>query len=213
MTNDAQKLLKHIKEKIDLNKEFPETFNSLPICILDCVFSLNARYKSASNVVKNYKDSKLFKQDYNIDDFLNDKNKHGAENIKKIVQNNQYVGNRPKLNVCYDLANLLKTKFNINTIEDFANYEDQAFLKYSLCYIKGFGDAAADYLFMLTGDENRVKPDVHIHKCVEEAIGRKAKSNDECQNLFKEVASELNITPRKLDYCVWSYYSKFKDNY
>ena len=66
---------------------------------------------------------------------------------------------------------------------------------------------------MMAGDNNRVKPDIHIHHCIKDAIGHDVK-DEECQILFREVSENIIdkykfATPRYLDGIVWQYYSKF----
>ena len=68
------------------------------------------------------------------------------------------------------------------------------------------------YQFMLAGDPNRVKPDVHIHHCIVDACGRDV-SNEECQTLFTEAVELLKpkhegLTVAALDNTIWRFYSK-----
>lgn len=99
-------------------------------------------------------------------------------------------------------------------MKDFASFEHEDFLMFSLRIIKGVGDAAIDYLFMMAGDSNRVKPDIHIHHCIKDVTGHNV-SNEECQKLFREVSEAAKneypfATPRFLDGLVWTHYSKAK---
>lgn len=109
------------------------------------------------------------------------------------------------------MAKKLQT-LKIQTFDDFNNYYNKDYLTYSLGQIKSVGDAAIDYLFMIVGDNNRVKPDIHIYRCLKDAIGYDV-SNNKCQSLFKEVSNALIkdipfATPRYLDGLVWTFYSK-----
>ena len=76
--------------------------------------------------------------------------------------------------------------------------------------VKGIGDAAVNYIFMLAGDQNRCKPDVHIHHCIRDSIGHDV-SNADCQTLLTEAVKELkvdnpNITVALLDGFIWNKY-------
>lgn len=78
--------------------------------------------------------------------------------------------------------------------------------------IKGFGDAGVNYLFMLAGDENRCKPDVHIHHCVRDVLGYDV-SNEDCLTLFSETVKKfaldnIFLTVRELDGIIWKHYQK-----
>lgn len=81
--------------------------------------------------------------------------------------------------------------------------------------VKGIGNAGTNYLFMLAGDTNRCKPDVHIHECIKDACGKDIKKDNDCQDLFTEAVKLLNknnsnkqLTVRDLDHAIWVKYSK-----
>lgn len=99
----------------------------------------------------------------------------------------------------------------IETIKDFRNFESQELLEIVIRSVKGIGDAGANYLFMLAGDPNRCKPDVHIHRSIKDAFGFDV-SNDDCQIIFSQAVDLLkskypNLTVRLLDNIVWEKYS------
>ena len=73
------------------------------------------------------------------------------------------------------------------------------------------GNAGVNYLFMLTGDDNKSKPDVHIHHCMTEACGEDV-SDKECQEIIKGASRILkqdypDLTVRKLDGVIWRDFS------
>ncbi len=220
MTENALKLLDYIKNKIGIRySSMPNYYQSIPICILDDIYSLQSKYETITfPTIKRYADyflnGDLYTANYSIDDFIGDLEREGLTFIMMNVLNNrQFVGGRRKIDVCYDVAKKLQ-KLGIQTFDDFNNYADKEYLTFNLRQIKGVGDAAVAYLFMLIGDDNRVKPDIHIHHCIFDAIGHDV-SNDECQTLFKEVSDQIIeempfATPRFLDGLVWKYYSKAK---
>lgn len=74
--------------------------------------------------------------------------------------------------------------------------------------------AGVNYIFMLAGDPNRCKPDVHIHRCIKDALGYGI-SNEECQMLFRGTVEILNgtyprLTVRDLDSIIWQKYQNGK---
>ena len=76
--------------------------------------------------------------------------------------------------------------------------------------VKGIGDAGLHYLFMLAGDQDRCKPDVHIHHCIRDACGADV-SNEECQTLLRGAVSLLkpqfpHLTIARLDSIIWQKY-------
>ena len=67
-------------------------------------------------------------------------------------------------------------------------------------------------MFMLTGDPDRCKPDVHIHKYIKDACDTDV-SNQDCQMIFTEAVNILksdypNITVRDLDSVIWHEYNE-----
>ena len=220
MTSDAELLLAYIKDKIGIKySKMPNYYHSLPICILDDIFSLQAKYETMTlptvkRFANHFLNGDIYAGGYLIDNFIADLEKEGLSNVmNNILNNRQVVGGRRKIEVCYDVAKKLQ-KLRIQTMEDFGAFEDEEYLTFCLRSIKGVGDAAIDYLFMMAGDSNRVKPDIHIHHCIKDAIGHDV-SNEECQKLFREVSESIKneypfATPRFLDGIVWTYYSGAK---
>lgn len=217
MRQESKQLLEYIVNVIGIKKpEMPNYYHSLPVCILDDIFSLQSHYENITfPTVKRFADyfldGDLYTDKYLVDDFINDLEKEGLDNVRiNVLKNSQKVGGRRKIDVCYDVAKAMK-RIGIQTMADFDSYNDKDYLTFVLHSIKGVGDAAVDYLFMMAGDNNRVKPDIHIHHCIKDAIGHDV-SNDECQRLFREVSNSLIekmpfATPRFLDGLVWNYYS------
>ncbi len=134
------------------------------------------------------------------------------EFANQILRNQQKLGGKkqiPKEEVCYQLARYLRD-LHIETIEDFQNFESQEILEIVIRAVNGLGDAGVNYLFMLAGDPNRCKPDVHIHHCIRDACGCDI-SNEECQTLFTDAIELLrnkypNLTVRGLDGIIWRAY-------
>lgn len=129
-----------------------------------------------------------------------------------VLKNHQKIGRSltPKEDIVYQLARYLKL-LRVETIEDFQEYESPELLEVVIRAVKGISDAGANYLFMLAGDPNRVKPDVHIHHCIRDACGTDV-TNEECQVLFQEAVSLLkekhkNLTVAILDSSAWRYYA------
>lgn len=193
-------------------------YKSLPICIIDCIYSLRARYNSVTvPIVERYADAFLSgdKTSTNNDDNLTGfiKNlttpslEYFADNIAK---NHQILGRVPKERVCLDIAETLQ-RLGIETFEDFQNYPSKEKLADAIKSVKGMGNAGVNYLFMLTGDDDKSKPDVHIHHCIAEACGEDV-SDKECQEIIEEASGILrqdypSLTVRKLDGVIWRDFS------
>ena len=124
--------------------------------------------------------------------------------------NHQKLSGRNKTEICYEIADKLTRLLRINTLKDFQSYDKPELLDIVLRSVKGFGDAGINYLYMLAGDSNRCKPDVHIHHFIRDAIDEEV-SNEECQLLLKNAVEELlsefpQLTVRVFDYLIWKEY-------
>jgi hypothetical protein len=221
MHSFTEKFADFCEKNLDLIQTVNYNYESLSACILDCVYSLRAVYITTTvPVVNRY--AKAYMNGnrqaagdttsmliYNIE-----KAGGPVAFTDKILKNHQKIGGKgavSKGEVCYQLARYLKY-LHIETVEDFQNFECQELLEIVIRSVKGMGDAGTSYLFMLAGDPNRCKPDVHIHHCVKDACGRDV-TNEECQELFTDAVFVLkdrhpDLTVRGLDSIIWNKYSQ-----
>jgi hypothetical protein len=216
MLNPAQ-FADFCEKNFDLNSKLGYHYESMSICILDCVYSLRAKYQSITVPVveryaKAYMGSNRHAGGDTVSMLINNIDAAGGtESFADIVlQNHQRIGGLLKSEVCYKLATYLKA-LHIETIEDFRNFESQELLEIVIRSVKGIGDAGVNYLFMLAGDPNRCKPDVHIHRSIKDAYGYDV-SNDDCQAIFSQAVALLKhkcpkLTVRLLDNIIWEKYS------
>ncbi len=217
---NIEKFAEYCKNNLNLNDEhYAEAYKSLGPAILDCIYSLRAKYFAVTvPVVERYADKYMngdrHAAGYDLNDFISHIEDAGGykDFAINVVHNLQEIGGRLKSEICLDVANVL-IKSNILTIEDFAA-TDPEILEFRLRKVKGMGDAAVNYMFMLAGDPNRCKPDVHIHNCIKDALGHYV-SNEECQELFKGavlILKEINpkMTVKLLDGLIWQKYQAKK---
>ena len=195
-------------------------YQSLPICIIDCVYSLRAKYEAITlPIVQRYADAFMSGDKYAAGDTVSaliERIEHcGGPHFfaERVIKNHQKLGRSlvPKEDAVYQLARYLKL-LQIETIEDFREFESPELLETVIRAVKGLSDAGVNYLFMLAGDPNRVKPDVHIHHSIVDACGMDV-SNEECQILFTEAVELLKganqgLTVADLDNTIWRFYSK-----
>lgn len=191
-------------------------YRSLSVCIIDCIYSLRTKYFPVTvPILQRYADAYMHGDVEAANDNLIDLVNHidnvgGCTNFAETVLNNkQKLSGRLKSEICYELAQKL-LQLGINTMEDFKNFERIDVLESTIRSVKGIGPAGLNYLFMLAGDPNRCKPDVHIHHCVKDACGTDLSDSD-CQVLFTEAIKILNksypgITVRQLDGMIWKKY-------
>lgn len=204
------------ESSFDLEHRVIYDYHSLTVCIIDCVYSLRARYETVTlPVVQRYADH-CMNGDPNaagdtLSSFLARVDAIGENAFaQEILRNRQLTGGRPKIAVCRQLAHYLQL-LHIDTLDDFRNYEAPELLEAVIRAVKGIGSAGTHYLFILTGDENRCKPDVHIHCCIRDACDHDL-PDDECQQLFTDTIALLHarhpaLTCRDLDAIIWSAYA------
>lgn len=215
------KFVDYCKREIDFNNNNFPNYGSLSVCIIDCIYSLRANYKSVTELVQNYANKYLngnTKDDQDTLSVLIARIEYETPKkfAKDILKNEQKSGGVLKSEICLKLAKYLKD-IGIETIEDFIKFQNKSeeLLEIIIRSVKGIGNAGTNYLFMLAGDTNRCKPDVHIHECIKDACGKDIKKDNDCQDLFTEAVKLLNknnsnkqLTVRDLDHAIWVKYSK-----
>lgn len=214
----ATQFAKYCESTFDLSTQSDYGYQSLSICLLDCVYSLRARYYDVTvPIVQRYANMFMNGDPHGSGDTISmllrrmDDIGHLAF-AERVLINHQKLGGKkhiPKEEVCYQLAKYLRD-LHIETIEDFQHFESQEILEIVIRAVNGLGDAGVNYLFMLAGDPNRCKPDVHIHHCIRDACGHDI-SNEDCQTLFTDAVKILrtqhpNLTVRGLDGIIWRAY-------
>lgn len=222
-----------LKNDLKLDKTFSDLesggkeyfYNSLALCVIDAVFSMGARYKCAENAVENYvkymgQNNFERKDNHTITDFIKNcepfKNDDFKNMAQEVFNNHQRTSSKNgilKAKACYEVAKKLK-KSKVYTLQDFQNLslEDTNALEQSVKEVRGQSSGIMfSYLCMLAGDENICKPDRWIKRFLKD-IGLTEIENDDkkIQELFCKACKQLkkdypSITPRYLDYQIWSY--------
>lgn len=204
-------------------KAYFYNYRSLAVCLIDCVYSLRVKYEPVTkNVLNQYGENFLDGREniYKSEEKISDLIKHieecgGASGFADKIKDHHKLGYNAirKEDVVYAVAKYLR-KLGIETMSDFINFEYKEMLEGVLFSVEGLGEAGVDYLFMLAGDENRCKNDVHIRTAVKQALGKDL-SRKKVQNLFREVVREYNekdsfknkpLNVRQLDSILWEYY-------
>lgn len=214
--NDVNKFVDYCRTNLNLSaKHNAIQYGSLGPCVLDCIYSLRTQYYTVTvPVVKRYgkafMNGNVYDPSYTLSDFISHIEKFGGTRkfAENVLKNKQVLSGRLKSEICLELAKKLVEK-GIETKADFASF-DQSELEQIMRQVKGVGNAAVNYMFMLSGDPNRCKPDVHIHHCIKDAIRRDV-SDPDCQILFTEAVKVLKkdcsqITVALLDGFVWEKY-------
>ena len=209
----------YCRQNFVLQESAITNYQSLPVCLIDCIYSLRAKYYRVTvPIVKRYVQIYMEGNVESPKDTISNLVQHIGECggpkafADHVLENHQELGGKahiPKENALLQLATYLKL-LHIETIDDFREFESPELLEIVIRAVKGMGDAGTNYLFMLAGDPNRCKPDVHIHHCIRDACGEDV-TNEECQILFQETVEILKaeyplLTVRGLDGIAWRYY-------
>lgn len=206
------------RENINFNSDTEVyRYRSLSACILDCVYSLRAKYFSVTVPVvdryaKKYMKGDRFALGDSLDDFIRHIEEYGCEKFAAdLLKNKQRLSGRLKSEVCYDLSKSL-LNLGVHTIEDFQRIQESEGDRLRSCIhaVKGIGEAAESYLYMLAGDPNRCKPDVHLLQSMKDAYGC-AVEVKYCQEIMEKAVSILraqypSLTVRGLDALIWEKY-------
>ena len=221
MNYNVNTMVNFCKNHFDLNQVISYDYHSLPVCIIDCVYSLRVHYDTTTKRIidryaRKYLNGDVFNSTETISDLLSHFDElNSKSDFSRIINNKQKLGKDiPKESVCYDIAKYL-SYLHIESLNDFLEFEDKIFLEKVLRSVKGFGSAGVNYLFMLTGDIDRCKIDTHISQFMNDIFGDKPPEN-EIYRLFKEAVKILKneypgLNVRNLDGIVWRYYQSKKD--
>lgn len=209
----------------DENLEFP---HSLPICILDAVFSIGIKYTIARNVwiryidyyklnigkMKEFENGLVDINEHTIDDFISNVEKFTniEEFIEKVIKSRNRTSSTNgilKAEAAYEVAKIM-SKNIINTINDFRCFRDKEKLDCELKSVKGQSSGImVGYLYMLAGDTALVKPDRWLFRFIQK-YEPEIKNSEQLQSIIEEIVGLLktdipNLTVRMLDNAIWKF--------
>jgi hypothetical protein len=203
-------------------------YQSLPLCIIDAVFSIGVKYGQVENVVCNVAKvtawdtfrpygSKFpaIEKQKTVSDLLDDIGKH--QDTRKTLFNNRGYANPSatkvpriqKADLVCRFADVLKQK-KIETFQDLANYAESEALDTELCMLPSLQSGIiVRYFRMLAGVENQVKPDRMIQRFIKVSIGESLNA-DAAATLIQNTCVILKtkfplLTPRLLDHEIWKF--------
>lgn len=225
---DSKKMAEFARQELQLetaklsNEYF---YQSLPLCVVDAVFSIGVRYGCVINVVERlckklvltkYRDhGSAFpppREQFTVSQCLEQLNRHAPQVLAKTMfENEQRTSSRKgilKAKAVMDFLALLKT-YQVETFQDLATCDIEG-LKREILEIPGQKSGKCfRYFLMLAGDDSQVKPDRMIERFIAR-FGAKPASPDEAYHIITALAAQLkadypHITPRLLDHAIWNY--------
>lgn len=220
-------IVEYCEQVLDLESaKLPEEYyyTSVPLCVIDAVFSIGVRYEGVKNTVNKY--CKYFdlnpfrmiaehpeiKLQQSVENFLKSFNELGLDNyVNEIFQNRQRTSTKNgilKAEAVYKFCEIL-SKYEVNYLQDVKKlYGNQQF-EDDIKRIPGQKSGISlVYFYMLAGDDHLIKPDRMIIRFLEKAIQRKV-SLEEAMLLLQKTSELLqekyyNMNPRLLDYQIWN---------
>ena len=200
-------------------------YASLPLCILEAVYNLGARYTSVQRLIGRYCERYGLpryrprfdvlpprREQANVADLIDQIEEVGPRRFaEEVLQNLRPTSSQPTavlrseavLQVCRVLDG-----HGISVLQDMARRGADTGLYRELCAIPGQRQGTAiTNLFMLAGDTSLIKFDRMVQRFLERVLGRSVNRND-AQRLLSEAAERLQrttpwITAGHLDYAVW----------
>jgi len=200
------------------------TYSSLPLCVVDAIFSISIKYTTTQNVVQRFSnylnidkfrkygsDFKKTNEQYSINKFIYFYEKNDIDFITNNVYKNKCrtstVNGILKSKAVLEFAKVLQ-KYEVNYFQDLAKITNNANFEKEIKSIKGQGSGISlSYFYMLAGDEDLVKPDRMVERFVEDCIGKKLSTNELTQLFLKVIkilrATYPTLTLRELDHEIW----------
>jgi len=198
------------------------TYASLPLCVIDAVFSIGVRYEGttrptvlrfcASRGWEPY--SELRREGYHsIAEFIGILNGLSDQALAEQVFNNRQRTSSRNGILKAKAVKLFADALLRAGINNFTDLEDEEKCAVAERIVQGIAGQKSGisfkYFRMLAGDDDHVKGDRQIISFVSNALGRQV-SSQEAETLVKAASRVLRIrhqrlVPRLLDYLIWDY--------
>lgn len=198
-------------------------YASLPLCVIDAVFSIGVKYASTQNVVDHYcayfHQPKYLSQvygcqtDHTISQLIDNIEAVGVENAANyIFRNHQRTSTKNgilKAEAVLRFAKILK-KYGVETFDGLRYENLPPGMEKKIRMIPGQKSGLSFHYFcMLVGDDTQAKPDRHVLRFLKESTGKDF-SIVEVQEILTATVDQLkelypNLSVRLLDHAIWNY--------
>ena len=227
--DDIQTITLHCRANLDLaNARAPDEhyYQSLPLCVIDAVFSLNARYTGTRNTVIKFceyfarariRQSRQKLPDktdqLSVREFIAIYDKYGVTPLaQEVYRNRQRTAPRGgilKSDAVLQFSQVLH-RFGVDHLQDaqkvIGHPDFEAVIKTIPGQRRGI---SLRYFYMLAGSDDYIKPDRMVAAFVQSATSHSL-SIDELHNVVVGACAVLrrehsHLTPRLLDYLIWNH--------
>lgn len=224
MNDDVQRLVAYCKANLDLSPtELDKNYgySSLPLCVIDAIFSIRANYTSTRNTVDHF--CKYFNvprgvskesppiAELSVATFIKFYSDNSVEFMaREVYQNWQRTPGRSSILKAEAVLRVAETLFEygINYKSDVNLVTRQPEFESAFKRVRGQRPGTSlRYFYMLAGSKNDIKPDGMVIRFIRKAINR-LPTSDDCHQLLVETSSLLaadypELTPRSLDHKIW----------
>ena len=229
-SRDVEKIIKYCDQVLDLNNarlsDNEYSYQSLSLCVIDAVYSIGVRYEAVRRAVHrycNYFSLRRIRENRSnipqketqesIADFWKKMYDSGIEKFAtEIFCNKQRTSTRNgilKSEAVFKFATVLK-KYDVNYLQDVPKIVSDTNFEREIKSIPGQRTGTSlRYFFMLSGDDDFIKPDRMILRFLEDALQRPVNRN-EASSFLAETTRRLqskysHLVPRLLDHEIWKY--------
>jgi hypothetical protein len=222
---ELDRVVRACDEQLDLTtaRPSPTRYASVPLCVLDAVFSLNARYQATRRVPERYcrhfglplwrprAEVPPAGQQHTVSDFLANLEHGGAEAFAvEVLRNRQRTSTRNgilKAEAAGRFARAL-ADHGVQELQDVGAAATNGRLEAAVQAVPGQGSGISlTYFFMLAGSDDLVKPDRMLGRFLRRSLGRRV-GPEETQELLAAATAQLRLrypqlTPGLLDQAIW----------
>lgn len=198
-------------------------YHSLPLCVIDAVFSINARYEAAENAVKRFceyfslpcrcEEIPPQAEQLSVADFVRLYDDYNpSEMAAEVYQNRQRTSTRNgilKADAVLRFSKVLQ-RFQVDYYQDTQKIVGRSTFESAIAKIPGQGSGISTlYFYMRIGEQGYVKPDRMIERFISSAIHRTLSIEESADALIRAqrilVKQYPHLTPRGLDALIWTY--------
>jgi len=203
-------------------------YQSLPLCVIDAVYSVGAKYEGTQRTVVDY--CKYFglrrirpnrtgnpppvEHQQSVEQFLQTMVKYSIKRITEEIFNNRQrtstISGILKSEAVIRFAEVLK-RYNIDYFQDVPKVITNEGFKREILSIPGqTRNVSLNYFFMLSGSDDFIKADRMIIDFVKDGANRISDAKEALSMLTQTYHHILkpkyhNLTPRLLDHVIWSH--------
>jgi hypothetical protein len=197
----------------------PDGYDSVGLAMIDAIWSIGVRYQSVQNVIARYRAERLAGGHDAEADRPQDVRRFieacgGPEGFALRVRNHQRTSSRNgilKAEAVLHEARILEHE-SVGVPADLAGASEERLnhLRGRWSAVPGQASGISWRAFCMLVGLAEVKPDRMIRRYVASALGRPGESAvgvEEARDLVIATAAHLGVSPRELDYAIWSYQS------